>query len=236
MTGSLPEIGEEQLARQLDALHASVALNAAITASALDCIVVIDESGCVIEFNRAAERTFGYAKAETLGRPIGELIVPEAMRQRHAEGFARYLRTGVARVLGRRVQMEAMRADGSQLPVELTITEVQVPGRRLFTANLRDLTEARQAEAELARSRETMHRNEKLAAFANLLAGVAHELNNPLAIVIGNAQMLRSDAIDAQVDPRIVARAETIQLAAERCGRIVRTFLAMARSQAGAWR
>ena len=86
--------GEERLAERMAALHASQALNAAITASALDCIVVIDENGRVVEFNPAAERTFGHTRAEALGQPIGDLIVPPEMRGRHAAGFARYLREG----------------------------------------------------------------------------------------------------------------------------------------------
>src|SRR5215470_9025292 len=100
------ESGEWILPNQLAELHASEALNAAITASALDCIIAIDETGLVIEFNPAAEQTFGYKRSDALGRPIGELIVPPALRRRHKEGFERYLRTGESRVLDKRIEIE----------------------------------------------------------------------------------------------------------------------------------
>jgi two-component system NtrC family sensor kinase len=221
--------GEWILPDQLAALHATEALNAAITASALDCIIAIDEAGQIIEFNPAAEETFGYKRADVMGRSMSELIVPPALRRRHAEGFERYLRTGETSVLGRRIELQGMRADGSIFPVELTISEVRLPHRRLFTAYLRDLTAAHEARVEIERQREALHQSEKLAALGSLLAGVAHELNNPLSILIGNALMLQDDTKEAS--QALVERAQRIQTAAERCGRIVRSFLAMARQR-----
>ena len=221
------KLSEMALAEQLAARTASETLNAAIIASALDCVIAIDEAGRVVEFNPAAEQTFGYRRADAIGRPIGELIVPPALRRPHADGFARYLRDGGARLIGRRIEIEAMRAGGGVFPVELTITEVNLPERRLFTAHLRDLTAARAADAEIQRQREALNQSEKMAAFGSLLAGVAHELNNPLSIVIGNALMLAEEA-DLST-PALAERARRVQAAAERCGRIVRGFLAMAR-------
>ena len=115
--------------------------------------------------------------------------------------------------------------------MELTITEVRLPDRRLFTAYLRDLTAARDAAAELQRGRDALHQNERMAAFGSLLAGVSHELNNPLAIVVGNALMLEEEVAETGADPALAERAGAIQRAAERCGRIVKAFLSMARQR-----
>jgi two-component system NtrC family sensor kinase len=223
---------QRELEQHLEELRKSEAMKAAIINSALDCVIVIDEESRVIGFNPMAEKTFGYPAEAAIGKRIGELIVPPHLRGQHEAGFLRYMTTGQASVLGRRVEVEAMRADGTIIPVELAITEVKTENARLFTAYLRDLTQVRQAASEIERQREALHQSEKLAALGSMLAGVAHELNNPLSIVIGHALMLGEETSDhaAATDfAKIAERAGKIQSAAERCGRIVRTFLSMAR-------
>ncbi|WP_426954304.1 PAS domain S-box protein [Muricoccus radiodurans] len=209
-------------------LRGSEALSSAIVASALDAVVVMDEAGLVMEWNPAAERTFGYARHSAIGRPVAELIVPPMMRRRHVDGMRRYMETGIGTVIGHRVEVEATRADGSIFPCELAITEARLPGRRLFTAHLRDLTEQRAAAAEIEGQRTRLHHVEKLSAMGSLLAGVAHELNNPLAILLAQATLLRDQA----TTPELRRRAERIHAAAERSGRIVKSFLAIARQEA----
>lgn len=195
--------------------------------AALDCIVAIDETGAILEFNSAAETTFGRRRADVLGKPIGEMLVPPAHRAAHAAGFARYLKTGKARLLGKRIEIEAMRADGSEFPVELTLTEIKLEDRRIFTAHLRDLSERRAAEAEIARQRDALQHAQTLTAMGSLLAAVAHELNNPLAIVLGQATMLSEEVKRGPLKRRV----ERLREAAERSAAVVRTFLSMARQR-----
>jgi PAS domain S-box-containing protein len=125
----------------------------AIVNAALDCIITIDQRGCVLEFNPAAEKTFGYSAADAVGRDMSELIVPPALRERHRQGFARCVEKGGGTLLGTRVEITGMRADGSEFPVELTITQIDVPGAARFTGFVRDITERRRAEEELRASR-----------------------------------------------------------------------------------
>ena len=101
----LIDIDERKRAEQ--ELRRSEARKAAILDSALECIVTIDHEGCITEFNPAAERTFGYRRDEVLGQQLADIIIPPALRERHRQGFARYLATGEARVLGQRIEMTA---------------------------------------------------------------------------------------------------------------------------------
>jgi PAS domain S-box-containing protein len=143
---------EERLAEEERELKRSEVRKAAIVDSALDCIVTIDHEGCITEFNPAAEYTFGYRREEVLGKHLADVIVPPSLRDKHREGFARYLATGEARVLGKRIEMTAVRANGSEFPVELAITRIPLEGPPSFTGHLRDITERKRAEQELRRS------------------------------------------------------------------------------------
>ena len=116
-------------------------LNRAILESALDCIITMDADGLVREFNPAAERVFGYRREDVLGRELASLIIPPVLRERHRQGLAKYLATGEGPVLGKRIEIAAVRADGTEILVELAITPLQVSGRPTFTAHLRDITE-----------------------------------------------------------------------------------------------
>ncbi len=137
---------EERLRQEERELKRSEVRKAAIMDSALDCIVMIDHEGCITEFNPAAEHTFGYRRVEVLGKHLADIIIPPSLREKHRQGFARYLATGEARVLGKRIEMTALRADGSEFPVELAITRIPLEGLPSFTAYLRDITERKRAE------------------------------------------------------------------------------------------
>jgi PAS domain S-box-containing protein len=121
--------------------------------AAIDCVITMDHNGDVLEFNPAAERTFGYSSEEAVGREMATLIVPEDLRDRHRRGLRRYLESQEPVLLDRRIEIEAVRRDGTRFPVELTITRIDVPGSAVFTGHLRDITDRLEAERELRESR-----------------------------------------------------------------------------------
>lgn len=222
---------EEELETQHRLRRENQALSEAIVRTSLDSIIIIDGDGVVVDFNPAAEKLFGYSAAEAMGREISELIIPAHHRASHHAGMKRYLASGESRVIGRRVELEAVTRDGRVVPVELSIADVSAGGKRFFTAHLRDLQPSKAAQFEIERQRDALYQKEKLAALGSLLSGVAHELNNPLSIVLGQAMMLREKVKLLPSGEDLYDRAQKIEIAANRCARIVRTFLAMARQR-----
>jgi PAS domain S-box-containing protein len=136
-----------------EALSEKEARHRAMLDAALDCVVSMDHEGRVIDFNPAAERTFGYRSGDVVGREMAELIVPPELRDAHRAGLARYLSGAEPVVLDRRIEITGMRSDGSTFPVELAITRIGVPGPPTFTGYLRDITDRKQFEADLRASR-----------------------------------------------------------------------------------
>ena len=129
-------------------MHAGAILDAA-----LDAVITIDHRGHVLEFNVAAERTFGYSKRDVLGRESAALIVPPAARELHRQALQRWTEhgpdPGAGALLGRRIEVQAMRSDGTEFPAELAISRIDVPGPPLFTACIRDISESSDTEARL---------------------------------------------------------------------------------------
>jgi two-component system cell cycle sensor histidine kinase/response regulator CckA len=145
---------------------AEAARRAAIVEAALDGVITMDHEGKVVDFNPAAERIFGYRQADAVGRPLADLLIPPGLRLAHRQGLARYLATGRGTVLGKRLEMSALRADGTELPVELSIACVRAEGSPLFIGFVRDLTEQRRTEQAL-RASEAKYR----AIFDNAVEG-----------------------------------------------------------------
>ncbi len=159
MTLALEQRDLREAARRAERdIFASEALKSAILESALDCVVGMDADGRIIEFNPAAEATIGYTRDEAMGQSVAELIIPPAYRSMHEKGLAAFRATGEGRVIGRRIEIEAMRKDGSVFPVELALTQVNLPGAQVFTAVIRDISPRLEMERSLRES-ETRFRS-----------------------------------------------------------------------------
>jgi two-component system, cell cycle sensor histidine kinase and response regulator CckA len=124
----------------------------AILETAIDSIISIDLAGRIMDFNPAAERTFGWRRADILGRMMVETIVPESLRSAHRAGFSRHVAEGTSKLLGQRIETTAVRRDGIEFPIELTIVRIDAAGETRFTAHIRDITDRKNAERALLRS------------------------------------------------------------------------------------
>ena len=191
------------------ALVQSEARKAAILDSVLDCIVTMDADGKVIEFNAAAERTFGYTKAEAIGRTLSELIIPPVLRAAHTAGLTRYLATGEGSLIGNFVEIMAVRKDGSEIPVELAITAIRSGETPIFTGVLRDITSRKKVEAEFKRLHDEIQL-QRLRVFKATMRTVQNIVNN----LLNGMQLVHLEA-EGHVAPEVLAVVDrTIQEAA----------------------
>ncbi|MEA2364026.1 MAG: hypothetical protein QOD71_3171 [Thermoleophilaceae bacterium] len=142
-----------------EAVRQSEARKTAVFASSLDAIISIDHEGLIVEFNRAAEQMFGRTAEEAVGSELAELVVPPSLREQHRASLRHFVATGEGTVLGRRVELSGMRADGSEFPVELAINLIAGTEPPMFTGTVRDITHRRHADEE----REKLLRLEQLA-------------------------------------------------------------------------
>jgi PAS domain S-box-containing protein len=158
--------------RAEDRLRESEARKGAILNAAFDCIITMDAEGRVTEVNQATERTFGYDAREMVGRDLAELIIPPELREAHRRGVERYVSTGQGTMVGHPVELPAMRADGSEFPVEIAITRPQLAGPPIFTGYLRDVTERKRDEQAL---RSLVEEQAALRRVATTVASEADE-------------------------------------------------------------
>jgi PAS domain S-box-containing protein len=211
------DISEERAAQR--ALLDKEARKSAVLDAALDGIVTMDHRGLILEFNGAAERIFGIAQEKALGQPLAELIIPARERDKHRQGLARYLATGEGAILGKRLEVSALRGNGKEFAAEISIVRSGNVEPPVFTGFIRDVSERKQLEAQLRQS-------QKMEAIGRLAGGVAHDFNNLLSVIIGYADLLASEAGGD-------ARQELAEIAAagQRGAHLTRQLLAFSRQQ-----
>jgi|CXWL01.1.fsa_nt_gi PAS domain S-box-containing protein len=171
-----------------ESLGKSEAYNRAIVESSLNCLVLIDHEGRINEFNPSAERTFGYTRAEALGQEIDELIIPPAFREDHRRGLERYLATGEGPVVGKRLEMTAIRKNGEEFSIELTIARIAGIEPPMFTGSIRDITDRKIAETAMRANEERLQNIfDGMSVFVGVIStdGRLNEVNQSAAAVGG---------------------------------------------------
>lgn len=167
----------------------------AIIGTAHDAFIALDEDGCVTEWNAAAERMFGWPRTAILGRLLADTVVPERFRADHVAGIVRLKTTGEGSVLGRQIELAALRRDGGEFPIELYVWQPEPSGPYRFNAFVKDISERKEAERALrdayAREQEVVEELRGLDRIkTDFVANVSHELRTPLTSISGYLELL----------------------------------------------
>jgi PAS domain S-box-containing protein len=190
-----------------------------ILETAPDAIITIDERGVIQSFSSAAEKLFGYAPGEVIGRNV-KILMPAPHRESHDAYLTRYVRTGEKHIIGVGRQVEAQRKDGTIFPMELAVGEVRLGGTHIFTGFIRDLTARVKMEQDLRQA-------QKMEAIGQLTGGVAHDFNNLLTVISGNLEMLERRLTDPEHREILNEAREASNLGAE----LTKRLLAFGRRQ-----
>ncbi|MFN3389421.1 MAG: PAS domain S-box protein, partial [Allosphingosinicella sp.] len=201
-----------------------------ILATVPEAMIVIDEHGIMISFSAAAERLFGYAEGDVLGRNVS-MLMPSPDRERHDAYIERYLDTGERRIIGLGRIVTGLRADGSTFPMKLSVGEALSDDQRLFTGFVQDLTERQNFEARLEELKSELIHVSRLSAMGTMASTLAHELNQPLTAIANYAEaagtMLESGReVDAELMREIMADMSAQSLRAGAIVRRLRDFVA----------
>src|SRR4051794_5223377 len=208
-------------------LRASEERRRLILDNAHDAFVAMSADGLVTEWNHQAEITFGWPRAEAVGRVLSETIIPPQFREAHQRGVARFLATGEGPVLNRVLQVPALRRDGREFPAEITIGPVRVGEQYLFAAFIRDVTERKRAEEELRQAKEAAEAANH--AKDEFLANVSHEIRTPMNAILGMTEL----ALDTPLSDDQRHYIRTVKSAADGLLGIINDLLDFSKIEAG---
>jgi PAS domain S-box-containing protein len=200
----------------------------AIVDSALDAVVVMNAEGIITEWNKQAEETFGWTRPEALGRRMSETIIPAQYRLSHERGLEQFFKTGQGPVLNRRIEITAFRRDGTEFPVELSITPQKSDNTWTFSAFIRDITARKQAQEDLRNAHAELAHVNRVMTMGELAASIAHEVNQPLAAVIASGDSCKAWLANEPPNlEKALAAADRIVQAAAQASDIVRRIRAL---------
>jgi PAS domain S-box-containing protein len=203
LTGAVAAV-VEQLVQQLNLVCQKAEVQRGIIDSATDAIITINEDHIIVGYNKGAEKIFGYTKAEALNHDL-TLIIPPPYKEEHHSYVRRYLATRTARVIGRHVQLKALRKNGEEFPLSISFSMAEIGDNLYFTGIVRDITEYVALE-------ERLRQSERLAAVGDTIGHISHEIKNPLMIIGGFArQLLKVSVLDGKGRQKLQMIAEEVE-------------------------
>jgi len=214
-----------ELKHRYQELKNSQALTEAILQTASDGIITINSDGLIESLNFSAEHLFGYGPGELIGRNVTALM-PEPHRSRHNEYIRDYLRTGISHVIGHENEVEALRKDGTKVPIYLSIGEVHGKDMVRFTGILHDISDQKKAEEELQKAKKTAEKANK--SKSEFLANMSHEIRTPMNSIIGFTQIL----LDEELTTEQREAMETVKGSAERLLNLIDEILDLSKIEA----
>ena len=216
--------------RRFSALESSEERLRLIINTALDAVVTMNAEGIITNWNGEAERTFGWAPSEAVGRRLADLIVPHRYREEQESGIRRFLATGKWPLAGKRIEITALRRDGSEFPVEAAISPVNFGGQWIFNGFIRDITERKLAQRELLSAKQAAE--DANHAKSIFLANMSHELRTPLNAIIGYSEMLEEET-EEMGKTAIVQDLKRIQSAGRHLLSLINDILDLTKIEAG---
>jgi PAS domain S-box-containing protein len=190
-----------------------------------DGIIISDAGDRVIECNPSAEKIFGYGKGEMIGMNLMHLM-PEKYHGRHLEGLKTFLETGTSYIQGKVLELEGLRKNGEDFPIDLILSSFKVGGQINFAGTIRDITERKKAEEAREKIQAQLNQAQKMDAVGRLAGGIAHDFNNVLTAISGNAELVLEDL---QREDPIYQRLEEIRLSVVHASRLTRQLLLFSR-------
>lgn len=215
-----------------EALRVSEARLNGIISSAMDAIVSVGEDQRIVVFNAAAEKMFKCSAADAIGAPL-ERFIPERFRHGHRRHVQEFGKTGTtSRSMGKLNVIVGLRSDGTEFPIEATISQIDLAGHKIYSAIVRDVTERVRAEQEHKELQSKVLHQEKLAGIGLLASGLAHEIGNPLASI----QAVCDNQLRKSLDPKIAEKFQRIRDQIARIVQIVRQLVNFARRDPDVWK
>lgn len=215
--------GDTQNSIGLSGAQPLESLLTSILASSPDAMILIDEHGTILAFSAAAEKLFGYTAEEMTGKTVNALMGPRDS-EHHDQYIRNYLETGVGQIIGIGRIVEARRANGETLPIELKIGQAEIEGHKVFTGYVRDVTEQQAQEHRMSQLQAELANFSRLSAVGSMASAMAHELNQPLTAVANYLEAAR-DMLETPDPPTLAMVREALDAAAKqsiRAGQIVR--------------